>query len=41
MRDDDRFSYVAAWEYRGAAPHALHKEELTFQNVHPTRRSYA
>jgi succinate dehydrogenase / fumarate reductase flavoprotein subunit len=41
MRDDDRFSYVAAWEYRGAEPHALHTEELTFQNVHPTRRSYA
>jgi succinate dehydrogenase / fumarate reductase flavoprotein subunit len=41
MRDDDRFSYVAAWEYGGAEPHALHKEELTFQNVHPTRRSYA
>jgi succinate dehydrogenase / fumarate reductase flavoprotein subunit len=41
MRDDDRFSYVAAWEYRGAEPHALHKEELTFQHVHPTQRSYA
>jgi succinate dehydrogenase / fumarate reductase flavoprotein subunit len=41
MRDDDHFTYVAAWEYRGDAPHALHKEELTFQNVHPTRRSYA
>jgi succinate dehydrogenase / fumarate reductase flavoprotein subunit len=41
MRDDERFSYVAAWEYRGAEPHALHKEELTFQHVHPTRRSYA
>jgi succinate dehydrogenase / fumarate reductase flavoprotein subunit len=41
LRDDDRFAYVAAWEYRGAEPHALHKEELAFQNVHPTQRSYA
>jgi succinate dehydrogenase / fumarate reductase, flavoprotein subunit len=41
LRDDDRFSYVAAWEYRGDRPHVLHKEDLTFQYVHPTRRSYA
>jgi succinate dehydrogenase / fumarate reductase flavoprotein subunit len=41
LRDDDRFAYVAAWEYRGAEPHALHKEELAFQNVRPTQRSYA
>jgi hypothetical protein len=27
---------VAVWEYRGAEPHALHKEELTLQYVHPT-----
>jgi succinate dehydrogenase / fumarate reductase flavoprotein subunit len=41
LRDDDRFAYVAVWEYRGAEPHGLHKEELTFQYVHPTQRSYA
>jgi succinate dehydrogenase / fumarate reductase flavoprotein subunit len=41
LRDDDHFAYVAVWEYRGAKPHALHKEELTFQYVHPTQRSYA
>jgi succinate dehydrogenase / fumarate reductase flavoprotein subunit len=41
LRDDDRFAYVAAWEHRGAEPHALHKEQLTFQYVHPTQRSYA
>ncbi|GAA1915316.1 fumarate reductase/succinate dehydrogenase flavoprotein subunit [Streptantibioticus ferralitis] len=41
-RDDDRFSYVAAWEFRGtgAAP-VLHKEQLVFEYVHPTQRSYA
>jgi succinate dehydrogenase / fumarate reductase flavoprotein subunit len=40
-RDDDRFSYVAAWEFTGvgAAPR-LHQEPLTFEAVHPSRRSY-
>ena len=40
LRDDDNFSYVAAWEYTGAEP-VLHKEALTFQHVRPTQRSYA
>lgn len=40
LRDDDNFSYVAAWEYTGAEP-VLHREELTFQHVRPTQRSYA
>ncbi len=41
MRDDDNFSYVAAWEWKGAgqAP-ALHKEPLTFEYVHLMQRSY-
>ena len=41
MRDDDNFSYVAAWEWTGAgqAP-ALHKEPLTFEYVHLMQRSY-
>ncbi|MCW2640024.1 MAG: sdhA [Dactylosporangium sp.] len=40
-RDDERFSYVAAWEYTGAGePPVLHKEDLTFEYVHPTQRSY-
>jgi succinate dehydrogenase / fumarate reductase flavoprotein subunit len=37
-RDDEHFSYVAAWEY-GEKP-VLHREELTFEHVHPTQRSY-
>jgi hypothetical protein len=42
LRDDDDFAHVAVWEHRGAdEPDALHKEPLTFQNVHPTQRSYA
>ncbi len=41
QRDDENFSYVAAWEYKGdeAAPE-LHKEPLAFENVKLTQRSY-
>jgi len=40
-RDDERYSYVAAWEFQGLdnAP-ALHKEPLQFEYVHPSQRSY-
>jgi succinate dehydrogenase / fumarate reductase flavoprotein subunit len=40
-RDDEAFSYAAAWEFRGVgnAP-ALHKEPLNFEYVHPSQRSY-
>ncbi len=41
LRKDDEFSYVAAWEWggEGGAP-SLHKEPLSFDNVHLTQRSY-
>ncbi len=40
-RDDDHFSYVAAWEFKGAGiPAALHKEPLTFESAKPAQRSY-
>jgi succinate dehydrogenase / fumarate reductase flavoprotein subunit len=41
LRNDAEYSYVAAWEFRGAgnAP-ALHKEPLKFQYVLPAQRSY-
>ena len=40
-RDDDHFSYVAAWEFKGAGiPAALHKEPLTFEYARPAQRSY-
>ncbi|WP_181780672.1 fumarate reductase/succinate dehydrogenase flavoprotein subunit [Pseudonocardia pini] len=41
QRDDENFSYAAAWEYTGSgsAP-VLHREELNFEYVHPTQRSY-
>ncbi len=40
-RDDNQFSHVAAWEFKGddKEPH-LHKEALHFENVKPTQRSY-
>ena len=41
LRDDENFSYVAAWEFKGVGkPPALHKEPLTFEYVKPTQRSY-
>ena len=41
LRNDDEYAYVAAWEYQGDnQPEALHKEELTFENVKLTQRSY-
>jgi succinate dehydrogenase / fumarate reductase flavoprotein subunit len=40
-RDDARFSYVAAWEFRGVgAEPVLHKEPLAFESVLPAQRSY-
>ena len=40
-RNDDKFCYVAAWEWNGVgkAP-TLNKEPLTFETVHLTQRSY-
>ncbi|SCL48257.1 succinate dehydrogenase subunit A [Micromonospora citrea] len=40
-RDDERFAYVAAWEFTATGePSVLHKEDLKFEYVHPTQRSY-
>jgi succinate dehydrogenase / fumarate reductase, flavoprotein subunit len=41
MRIDDKYSYVAAWEYQGEDKEPkLHKEELKFENVEVKVRSY-
>jgi succinate dehydrogenase / fumarate reductase flavoprotein subunit len=41
QRDDQNFSYVAAWEYQGAdQPPVLHKEPLVYEEVHMSTRSY-
>jgi len=41
LRDDERFSYVAAWEFQGVGQGpVLHREPLTFEYVKPSQRSY-
>ena len=41
QRDDEHFSYVAAWGYAGdGAQPELTKEPLEFHYVHPSQRSY-
>jgi len=41
LRNDDKFAYVAAWEYAGEGmPHILNKEELMFEEVEMKVRSY-
>jgi len=40
-RDDEDFAFVSAWQYNGDnQPEKLNKEELTFENVKLTQRSY-
>jgi len=40
-RDDEHFSYVGAWEFKGVGVQPeLHKEPLHFEYVKPTQRSY-
>ena len=41
QRDDDNFAHVAAWEWNGAdSVQTRHQEELVFDNVALTQRSY-
>jgi succinate dehydrogenase / fumarate reductase flavoprotein subunit len=41
MRKDEEYTFVSAWEYKGEnQPEELHKEELRFENVKLTQRSY-
>lgn len=41
LRDDQNYMYVAAWEYTGDPGKAnLHKEDLVYENVKPSQRSY-
>ena len=40
-RDDEKFTYVAAWEYKGdGVKPDLHKEPLAFENIKLATRSY-
>src|SRR5690606_7641503 len=41
LRKDDEFSFASAWQYQGEGkPEILHREELQFENVKLTQRSY-
>ena len=40
-RDDVNFSFVSAWEFKGEGQEpVMNKEDLKFEVVHPTQRSY-
>ena len=41
LRDDENYSYVSAWKYQGEdQEEELHKEDLVFENVKLSQRSY-
>jgi succinate dehydrogenase / fumarate reductase, flavoprotein subunit len=40
LRHDDKYAYVAAWEYKGDGNFELHKEELVYENIKIAQRSY-
>ncbi len=40
LRQDDQFMYVSAWEYKADSNFELHKEDLVYDVVHPSQRSY-
>jgi len=41
LRKDDEYAFVSAWEFKGEnQPEELHQEELRFENVKLTQRSY-
>ncbi len=41
LRNDEKFSFVSAWEWKGEGDQCeLHQEPLTFEHVHLAQRSY-
>ena len=40
LRDDANYMYVAAWEYKGDEQWEVYKEELKYDVVKPSQRSY-
>jgi succinate dehydrogenase / fumarate reductase, flavoprotein subunit len=41
LRDDEKYAHTAVWQYAGADRTPVrHKEELTFENVPLSQRSY-
>jgi succinate dehydrogenase / fumarate reductase flavoprotein subunit len=40
LRDDEGYMYVAAWQHAGESEWKMHKEELKYDVVKPSQRSY-
>ena len=41
LRDDENYTFASTWEFKGIdKPPILHKEDLNFETVTPTQRSY-
>lgn len=40
LRQDDKYMFVSAWEFKGDGQFELHKEPLNYEVVHPSQRSY-
>lgn len=40
LRDDEKYMYVSAWEYKGDSDYVLHAQPLNYEVVKPTQRSY-
>ncbi len=40
LRDDEKYMFAAAWEYIGPHEWKLHKEEMNYEVVKPSQRSY-
>jgi succinate dehydrogenase / fumarate reductase flavoprotein subunit len=40
LRDDANFMFVSAWQYTGESEWQLHREELLYDVVKPSQRSY-
>jgi succinate dehydrogenase / fumarate reductase, flavoprotein subunit len=40
LRQDDKYMFVSAWEFKGGGQFELHKEPLNYEVVHPSQRSY-
>lgn len=40
LRQDDKFLFVSAWEYKGENNWQLNKEDLVYESIKPTQRNY-
>ena len=40
LRDDENYTYVSSWEFKGESQWQLNKEALQFEVAKPSQRSY-